>query len=62
MVADVTYEPVINNLWKFGSSNFEGAFQVTDELFDEAVSGCELLKQWNLSFRLYRTRRTVQFC
>ena len=44
MVTDVTYEPVINNLWKFGSSNFEGAFQVTDELFDEAVSGCELVK------------------
>tara|TARA_R100001443_G_scaffold72179_2_gene80338 strand:+ start:13273 stop:14067 length:795 start_codon:yes stop_codon:yes gene_type:complete len=44
MVDGVAFEPVINNLWKFGSSNFEGAFQVPDTLFDEAVSGCELVK------------------
>ena len=44
MVKHISYEEELDKLWSFGSSKFEGAFKLSSDVFDEAISLCELVK------------------
>ena len=44
MIKDIEFETVPRTIPDFGSKSFEGAFQLTSEVFDDAISGCELVK------------------
>ena len=44
MISDISFDPVPEKLYDFGSKKFEGAFQLTSEIFNDAISGCELVK------------------
>ena len=44
MVKHISYEEALDKLWSFGSKTFEGAFQLNSDIFNEAISLCELVK------------------
>ena len=44
MISDISFDPVPEKLYDFGSKKFEGAIQLTSESFNDAISGCELVK------------------